>query len=359
VRLREPGSDPRDAYGYAERKPDAEGRARFESLAPGSYLVSAGRGWADARVSFGEVLASIAAGQHATIALPLQLPDQPKEVVVSGRLVLPREWPPEDVVLELAAQGRASVWAEDTVSVAIAEMSVAPAADPALETFAWNANLPVAGDYELTVTPLWIRRLLAVPPEGLSDVEVIVPGAADVEVHVLDERSGEEIAVERLFWSQPYVEGILGSPLISVTRDPARGCVAFRAPAGEIVLHPVDQSLQIDEENAAFAVVPGHNRLELRVRRHIGVSIRLRDGESALPWSWDWRLRAERLDGEARDMARSIGVLWFCETGTYRLFADGGVPGYASIDGTTFEVRPLAPGEEQLEVEIALQRDGQ
>jgi len=122
-------------------------------------------------------------------------------------------------------------------------------------------------------------------------------------------------------------------------------------------VQPVDMSLVMPEEPMTFVVVPGKNELELRVSRRIGVRFRLRDGETTLPWSWDWGLRAEGAD-DARDVARSIDMLWFKEPGVYRLFAEGGVAGFASIDGTTFEVRPLAPGETELVVEVALRREG-
>ncbi len=357
VRLWPPDGDPSAGYPFAERQPDTQGRVAFEALPPGSYLVSAERGWAGDRACFGQAQVSIAAGERASVALPLELPARPREVVVSGRLVLNSGWEREGLELSFAAQGGASVWADGKVSVPLAAMSAASTTDSAGGVFTWSASLPVAGDYELSVVPLTIRRLLAVPPAGLTDVEVVVPGAAEVEVRVVVEESGEELEVERLFWSPPRVEGILTTPMLSVTRDPARGRITFRAPAGEIQLRAVDRSLEPVDEPALFVLVPGHNQVELRVHRQIGVRIRLRDGETILPWSWDWRLRAQSIDGEARDVSRSIDRLWFRETGVYELFADGGVPGYASIDGTAFEVRPLTPGEEALEVEIVLERE--
>lgn len=95
------------------------------------------------------------------------------------------------------------------------------------------------------------------------------------------------------------------------------------------------------------------------MQRRIGVRFRLRDGETTLPWSWDWGLRAQGTNGELRDVSRSIDMLWFREPGLYELYAEGGVPGYAPIDGTPFEVRSLAQGEDHLEVEITLEREGE
>jgi hypothetical protein len=127
----------------------------------------------------------------------------------------------------------------------------------------------------------------------------------------------------------------------------------FRAPAGPVQIQPVDYSLELVDDEL-HELVPGRNEITLSAHRQITVEIVLVDGETRLPWSWDWRLRAEQVDGDGHDVARGIGVLWFREPGTYELFADGGVPGYEPIDGTPFTVRALAPGEERLVVEVEL-----
>jgi len=59
---------------------------------------------------------------------------------------------------------------------------------------------------------------------------------------------------------------------------------------------------------------------------------------------WSWCLSAHRTDGEARDIARSIGTLWFRDPGTYTLKC-AGIRGYQSIDGTRFAVpaQPATP----------------
>ena len=69
-------------------------------------------------------------------------------------------------------------------------------------------------------------------------------------------------------------------------------------------------------------------------------------------------LGAHRVDGpadrQARDVARSIGVLWFREPGAYELRAENGIPGHAPLDGFTFEVRPPALGETEIDVVVPL-----
>ena len=83
-------------------------------------------------------------------------------------------------------------------------------------------------------------------------------------------------------------------------------------------------------------MIPGDNLLELRVQRLIGVRFTFRDGEATVPWSWSWRVSAHREDG-VQDRARSIGILWFLEGGTYELRSEG-IPGFQPIDGIKLDV---------------------
>jgi len=349
---------PRRGHAFAEREPDADASARFERLPPGRYEVSVERGWADDAAVFGEATVEVVAGETVSATIELELPEPPAEVAVSGRLVLPRAWDASDVALVFAAQGDASVWADGEVVVPLDAMVRAESAGVARDAFEWNATLPSPGDYELTVRSLVVRRLLAVPPEGLANVEVVVPDAADVEVRVFDADTGAELVVPRLHWSPPRVEGILGTPLLPAERDEERGCVAFRAPAGPIAIGPADMSLVVEGDSVEFTLVPGSNELRLDASRRLGVRFHLMDGETELPWSWEWGLGAHRVDGpadrQARDVARSIGVLWFREPGAYELRAENGIPGHAPLAGFTFEVRPPALGETEIDVVVPL-----
>ena len=346
----------RRAHAFAEREPDADGSAQFEGLPVGTYDVSVERGWGNSRISFGEQRITLRHRRGATMLLHLDLPECPEEVVVSGRLVLPRSWSRTGIALNFVAQGEAAVWSEEAPTVSLDAMQPAQSDDDSAEAFAWNITLPVSGNYELTVAPLMIRRLLEVPVGGLTDVEIVVPGAADVEVRVVDDSTEEEITVERLYWSPPQVEGITMTPLFTVARDEAKGRVTFRTPAGGIGIQPVDQSLKMIDERAVHEVAPGPNLITVRVHRQIGVRFHLMDNETELPWSWDWQLGANQVDGKARDVARSIGKLWFREPGVYELGSANGVPGYEAIDGFHFEVRQLALGETELDVRVTLRR---
>lgn len=162
----------------------------------------------------------------------------------------------------------------------------------------------------------------------------------------------------------------MATPVYPIGIDAETRRAVFRAPSGPVVLSPRGYSLAFvveteieravsnapsepqspspiesrarvfsgGDDQATFELAPGPNRLELRARRQFAVRFTFRDGAAAVPWSWEWRLRAVRVDGKARDIARSIGTLWFREEGSYELFSDG-IPGFASIDGTRFEVR--------------------
>ena len=126
--------------------------------------------------------------------------------------------------------------------------------------------------------------------------------------------------------------------------------MTFRAPAEEIQLAPVEYSIQPVDEDERFDLDPGTNLVELRVHRQMGVRFTFTDGEATIPWNWSWRLSAHRVDGEARDVARSIGILWFREEGTYELRSEG-IPGYESIDGIRIDVRA---GHGVIEIDVPL-----
>jgi len=105
-----------------------------------------------------------------------------------------------------------------------------------------------------------------------------------------------------------------------------------------------------------LSVHPGHNRVELHGQAGIPVRIHLTDRGREVPWNWEWNLHAVRADGNARSTRRALGELLFRDAGVYQLFAPGGMSGFEPIDGTTLVVRPLASGEDYLEVEVPLQR---
>ena len=352
VRLWPPDASADAAYAFAERSPDAEDRARFEALPPGTYRVAAERGWADLRVAFGQAEVTLLAGDDLTLPLEITPPERPVPVTVSGTLTVPEVWGTDGLELRLEAQGEARRWGEEAFRLPVSELASRDA-EPGMRAYVWSIELPIEGDYKLDVHPLVVRRLLVVPPGGLEGVDVVVPLPADAIVTVVDAGSGEEIAVDSLMWSPVRVEGIRGTPLYPAHADPDQdGRVTFRAPAGEIRLSPKSLEMELEPYEQPFHLTPGENRLRLTVRRQIGVRFTFTDGQATIPWDWSWQLGARRTDGNARDVGRGIGILYFREEGTYRLTSQG-IPGYASIDGTTFDV---VAGRGMIEVEVPLER---
>jgi hypothetical protein len=350
VRLWPPDASQFDAYAFAELEPDAEDRALFESLAPGPYLASVERGWADRRRSFGQANVDVVAGERLRLRIALDLPEQPRSVPIAGTLLLPAGWERENVRLVVGAEGSASVWMDEPIETAVADMQLLGTDGSASRILAWRANLPAPGTYRVEVEPLLVREAVEVPAGGLSDIDLVVPPPADVEVKVIDASSGEEIEVSSLYWSVPSVDGILATAIYSAVADPRTRRVSFRAPAMPIALRPREFSIQPVDEEKAYTLDPGSNILELLVYRQIGLYFTFTDGEASVPWNWDWRLSVSRVDGEARDVARSIGVLWVREPGSYVLSSQG-IPGYESIEGMRIEV---PEGAQRVEVRVPL-----
>jgi len=359
VRLWPPGASKWAAYAYAARKPDAEGRAVFESLVPGTYFASVERGWADRRTSYGSATVEVIAGERITLPLTVRLPPRPETVVVSGTLTLPLAWERTGLKLLFAGEGATEKWLTEDREVPLTEMTLlaetagSSAPPDAGEVYAFEVELPTAGSYKLEVFPLLVRRLLKVPAAGLDGVDVVVPQPADVEVRVTDDATGEPIEVESIYWSSPPIDGIVATPLFRARADPGHGRLVFRAPAAEIRLSPTHRSLLPVDEGERFLLQPGPNSLEFRVHQQIGVHFTFKDGDSVVPWEWSWRLSAHRIDGEGRDRSRSVAILWFLEPGTYELRTQG-IPGFESIDGFRIEV---AAGRELIEVEVPLVRE--
>jgi hypothetical protein len=352
VRLWPPDASEHDAYAYAKRRPDASGRARFESLAPGAYVASVERGWADRRVSYGRAEVLIVAGERAHVLIPVELPARPQAVRVAGTLTVPNAWSDVRLVFSCGAEDSvAAIWMDEPLTWPIESFEALASAPPGVTRREYVLELPSAGTYHLEVTPLPVRLLLEVPAEGLTGVDIVIPPPADVEVRVVDARTGKEVQVESLHWSAARVEGIRATTLHNAVVDPERGRVRFRVPAGAIVVSPRDPALETVEKPATFLVQAGHNPIDLRVWRRIGVRFKFMDGEAQVPWDWNWSLSAHRTDGGARDIARSIGTLWFRDPGTYELKSQG-IPGYQSIDGTRIEV-PDTPGIIDFELPLA------
>lgn len=357
IRLWPPDAPTYATYAFSKVEPDADDRGVFEDLPPGEYVVSVERGWGDERVSYGTAAIALVAGDRAHVTVEVELPERPDVVLVEGTLTLPDAWGLDSVELKVGAEGDTRVWMPRDTSLLVGgswgESGEATKADDG-RRFQWRVELPAAGTYRVEAWSLHVRELLRVPEEGLAGVELVVPPPADVIVTVIDDATGDRIAVESLYWSGPAVEGILGTSLESVVADATTGLVRFRARAGEIELSPKDPSLVPVDLESAHTIVPGENRIELRVRRQIGVRFTFMDGDAEVPFDWSWRLGARQVDGDARDVSRSIGVLWFREPGLYALRSEG-IPGYSEVDGTTFDV--FATDGPMREVVVRLTRD--
>jgi hypothetical protein len=353
VRLWPPDASKSAGYAFAAREPDSEDRAVFEFLPPGTYIASVERGWAGQRESYGRAEVSLLPGERAHVTVRVDLPERPTGVTAAGTLTLPSSWGVDGLKLVLSGEGETQKWAPERIELGWAAMAALPDGPRAERRRAWRIELPTSGSYRLVVLPLAYRRLLEVPAGGLEGVDLDVPQPADVEVRVVDVDSGEQIEVESMYWSGARVEGLRGGALYTAVADPETGRVRFRAPAGDIQVHTKGSTLMLVGRDGSFTVEPGPNLLEVAVHRQIGVRFAFKDGEAAVPWSWDWRLGAHRLDGQARDESRSIGMLWFQQEGTYELRSNG-IPGYQSIDGTRFEV---VAGQGVIEVEVQLVRE--
>ena len=137
------------------------------------------------------------------------------------------------------------------------------------------------GRYLVTIEPLQVHALFDVGPEGIADAVIELPTLADVEVEVVDGRTGEWIADGNVAWrtidhplpDRNYPERAQPDPTARVGR--------FRAPPGAIQIHAWPEGYDVGELD--LDVRPGPNRATIKVEREQYVRLLLKEGSATVP----------------------------------------------------------------------------
>jgi len=137
-------------------------------------------------------------------------------------------------------------------------------------------------------------------------------------VNVVDETTGQDAAINSLHWNSKRPEGVTGGGLASVEPD-ENGRFVFRAPLGEI--HISSWGGEYSSASANLVVRPGDNSATLSVRPSQGFLLRLKDGDSVIPWSWDYAVTIEAKQGSGKSGSRRTDekghTVLVSEPGTY------------------------------------------
>ncbi|MFO0981702.1 MAG: hypothetical protein U1E76_08110 [Planctomycetota bacterium] len=196
--------------------------------------------------------------------------------------------------------------------------------------YAWDAGVLTPGRYACSVDfgNASFERQVEVGMDGERGVALRFPRAAGMQVRLVDDSSGEPIAIEQLRWEFESGDGWSGQdPFAREGRVAPVGAVRFDV-----------WSAHHRRTHATVSLVPGMNDVELRARRATGVEIAFADGGHAidLPPSISSELRLECVDGtgtirESRTDGHTI-ILYVDRPGDYRLTLCE-LPGYRPVPG--------------------------
>jgi hypothetical protein len=117
--------------------------------------------------------------------------------------------------------------------------------------------------------------------------------------------------IDRVFWKPQSPESngeTMFGTILDVRRNSETGLFEFQASLGEIEV----TAFANEHERLAktFEIHAGLNELTMEAERSIGVELVLKDGSTVVPWSWDWHVNPERIDGgraESFGTSRSRG----------------------------------------------------
>jgi hypothetical protein len=273
---------------------------------------------------------------------------------MSGRVRVPAAWGIDDYQVFAKFDG---VPLEDDRRHSYLTRDKLWAVEGAEDTFAFDFGELQTGDYEVRVwagrgTPLFdLGVSVQLGPEGRSDLFLEVSPPCRVLIRLSDAITGEALDCDLACRAggMPSTRGPGSLRLLSVENG-----VEFLAPQGELFFASGGEEHQPVVETVTL--VPGLNSFAYQVERACSVRLLLRDGETTLPWSPDWKCRVERVDGGANYHAGSVDgdarTFRLGRPGRYRL-SGLELEGFAAPESVEFE----AVAGETVERVIALKRE--
>ncbi len=264
---------------------DGEGRARFEGLRGGDWLVAVfttdrrRRAW----VAWGD--AFVQPGRESRVELSYEAPPEPPLVAVAGTLIVDSGWlepgaPPLPREMEMRSTEPSSI-----TSGMGGRLSVALEATGTPGVLHFDAGEWPPGDAAVTLDVWQCELAFTVPEAGERELELRIAPPADVELQVGD-LVGAPYPGAWVLWR---VIDDSREPLDSafpVLRSDAAGRVDFRAPAGAIELRVATEAPQLSLFRSSHVLVPGRNFLAATARRPAAVEVTLREGSACVPWEW-------------------------------------------------------------------------
>jgi hypothetical protein len=333
-----------------EAEPAADGTTHFEGLPRGKYSVSLELGeWFRQPTRFGITTVDGTNGGRVAVTLAVEPPKPaPDPVPLAGTLFLPPEWGRIDATLHVKPESQPNVEYNDWIKIDLKRMK-RDEKTPGL--YAWTAGKVVPGEFELSLGEFGFGRRIVVGAEGDTNQRIEIAPPADVEVHVVDEVTGEPAAVKQMLW---YLkDGSLNSYADVDAKDGNASTFRFRAPIGALTLHVWDRPYELHAEDVE--VRAGKNEFTLKLEKECGARLTLKSGATTILWDDEaYHVALVRIDGKGGN--RGWGDDGTCHRvtvsspGRYRV-TFGRFPGF----------KPVAPREvtigkgEMVEVEVDLE----
>jgi hypothetical protein len=319
----------------AELDPPARGATRLDGLPAGRLRVALeiGDWWREPRV-LAEAEVELRPGETTPLTLRPEAVEVPALAPLSGLVVIPEAWEIDQPFLSVHLRDPLLAGGRETVYPRLVETD-----DP--EIWRFDAGDVQPGRYRAEVHECPWEVVFVVPPGGLSGLRIEVPPPGRVVVTVLDAATGEPADLPDIDWHPRRPEPDMGGGVGSAERDPGTGRYVFRAPQGEVVLGVVTDGWRVVQKTVT--VGPGTTEATLRVSR-TGGSIRLtvREGEAAVPWRFEWKVRIEAVGGPGRVVGGSYDseahVAELSHEGLYRVRFPT-LPGFEPVPPVEVRVR--------------------
>lgn len=322
----------------------------FAAIEAGSYEISVEVGrntWKSARVA--ALNCVVNQGERTRVELALPSAETALLVKASGT-IRATGWPSVRS-LTLYSRFAPRVGGRHDYSI-----PVSPLADPPeSHVYEWNCSSIEPGAYSGFIDGPSCHIELTIDPVNRDDYVIVVPPLAHARVRVLDPERGEPAAVAGVGWigySGEWLPGGMINPARFEAKDAAWH---FDAPAGSVSVWINDDDYEF--RNVPFALAPGDNELELRVRRACGITVTFVCAGALVARDVHWKIELVNLDGSRAGFANPLDdaetelILKAPAPGKYRLSARG-LDGYR----IAFPLDVTVPSEGFARVVVELER---
>jgi hypothetical protein len=289
----------------AELPLSSERDAVVESVAAGPCVVSVEL--PGSRV-LGEVDANVVAGGRTRIEIDVEPKPVIQRVRIAGTIRVPKAWRAERLDLAIATDAAALPTSDHVHRVACDERRD----DAGVDVFAFAAAGIPAGRHSISIA----RPPYAFAVDDREDLALEVPPPGHVSLRAIDP-TGADAPITGVGFRVAAAGGVFADGSARVARSEASHRFEIDAPIGAIDVWCDDP--RFEGEPARVSVRTEGSDAELRVRKACGVSLRVVDGDTMLPWDARWPIRLETSSGESALFRAAVGRIVASGPGTFRL----------------------------------------